>query len=93
MNRRVDKSRRRFLEASGAAGFAAWLSGCTGEDVNLDGRAAYAPSERLRSFTNILAKPVLERQYLPDPVVIENIGIFRNGRHTFIKVTSADGAS
>ncbi len=92
MNRRVDKSRRRFLEASGAAGFAAWLSGCTDGEAAVDGRAAYAPSDRLRSFTNVLAKPVLERGYLPDPVFIESIGVFSNGDHTFIKATSKDGA-
>jgi L-alanine-DL-glutamate epimerase-like enolase superfamily enzyme len=37
-------------------------------------------------------QPIVARQYLPDPVVIENIGVFRNGAHRFIKVTSTDGA-
>jgi len=93
MKHRIDRSRRRFLGVSGSVGLSVWMGGCAGEEVNLDGRTAYAPSERLRSFTNIRAKPVLDRQHLPDPVVIEDIGIFRNREHTFIKVMSADGAS
>jgi L-alanine-DL-glutamate epimerase-like enolase superfamily enzyme len=95
MNRRVDKSRRRFLEASGAtaAGFAAAsLAGCSRSDSPAASGSAYAPSDRLRSFMEIRGQPIVARQYLPDPVLIENIGVFRNGDHAFVKVTSTDGA-
>jgi L-alanine-DL-glutamate epimerase-like enolase superfamily enzyme len=37
-------------------------------------------------------RPIVERQHLPDPVVIEHIGVFRNGDHAFVKATSSDGA-
>jgi L-alanine-DL-glutamate epimerase-like enolase superfamily enzyme len=97
MNRRVDKSRRRFLQASGtsAAGLAgaAWLGGCTGEKAVPEKSIDYAPSERLRLFTEILGKPVVDRQYLPEALLIENIGVFRNGEHIFVRVTSVDGAT
>ena len=33
-----------------------------------------------------------KRQHLPEPVVIERIGIFRNGDHAFVRATSTDGA-
>lgn len=37
-------------------------------------------------------EPVVVRQHLPEPVVIERIGIFRNGDHAFVRATSTDGA-
>ena len=96
MNTGIDKGRRRFLRASGMSAAvlsgAAWLGGCARPDPAGIPPAAYAPSERLRSFMDIRARPVLDRQHLPDPVVIERIGVYRNGEHRFVRVTSADGA-
>lgn len=88
--------RRRFLRASGSSAAAllgaAGLGGCRDEQVQSESRVDYAPSERLRRFFDIVARPVVERRYLPDPVIIERIGVYRNGEHAFIKVTSTDGA-
>lgn len=94
MGRKIDEGRRRFLEASGAAAAltgAAWLGGCRRE-VHTEEPAAWKPSDRLRSFTEIRKRPVVDRSLLPDPVVIEHIGVFRHGDHRFVRVTSADGA-
>ena len=88
--------RRRFLRASGTSAAAllsaAALGGCENEEVHRERLTAYAPSERLLKFFDIREQPVVERKYLPDPIVIEHIGVFRSGEHAFIKVTSADGA-
>ena len=88
--------RRRFLAASGKSAAALLsataLGGCEEKTAQRASPSAYAPSERLLKFFDIRKRPVVERQYLPDPVVIEHIGVFRNGEHTFLKVTSTDGA-
>jgi D-galactarolactone cycloisomerase len=96
MSRGINSGRRRFLKASGGSAAtligATSLGGCTRVEPVSESRAGYAPSERLRSFTEIRDRPVVERQHLPDPVVIEHIGVFRNGDHVFIRATSTDGA-
>lgn len=96
MSREIDKHRRRFLKASGVstAGLAgaAWLGACTRPKPAGSNRGGYSPSDRLRSFMEIRDEPVVVRQHLPEPVVIERIGIFRNGDHAFVRATSTDGA-
>jgi L-alanine-DL-glutamate epimerase-like enolase superfamily enzyme len=94
VGRKIDEGRRRFLEASGAVAAlsgAAWLGGCRpGAPAGV--QAGYEPSERLRSFMEIRAQPVVDRSLLPDPVVIERIGVYRSGDHYFIRASSTDGA-
>ena len=96
MKQGIDKGRRRFLEVSGASAAAvstaAWLGGCNRQDFPAEVVKEYMPSERLRSFREIIKKPIVEQQYLPDPVMIEHIGLYRSGDHQFIRVTSTDGA-
>jgi L-alanine-DL-glutamate epimerase-like enolase superfamily enzyme len=96
MKRDVDKGRRRFLKRTGAsaalASSAALVGGCYGNNQRAAEEQGYTPSERLLSFREIIKRPIVERKYLPDPVVIETIGLYRSGKHQFIRVTSADGA-
>lgn len=73
MSRKFDRCR--FQEASGASAAillgGAALGGCSDERVQPDTRADYASSELLRSFFDIVTRPVVEQQFLPDPVIIE----------------------
>jgi len=91
----INKGRRRFLEATGASAAAvsaAWLGGCDRQESPIDEAKGYTPSERLLSFKKTITQPIVEKRYLPDPVIIEHIGIYRSGDHQFIRVTSTDGA-
>ena len=92
----VDKARRRFLEAGGTAAAAlsgsALLGGCRDSESTADDQAIYTPSKRLLSFTEIIKRPIVERQHLPDPILIEHIGVYRFGEHVFIRVISKEGA-
>jgi L-alanine-DL-glutamate epimerase-like enolase superfamily enzyme len=96
MTREIDKGRRRFLETTSASAAAlsgvAWLGGCDSRNPAGKDQTDYAPSERLRAFKEIVKQPVVDRQHLPDAIVIEHIGVYRNGEHRFIRVTSTDGA-
>jgi L-alanine-DL-glutamate epimerase-like enolase superfamily enzyme len=96
MTREIDKGRRRFLETTSASAAAlsgvAWLGGCDSRNPAGKDQTGYAPSERLRAFKEIVKQPVVDRQHLPDAIVIEHIGVYRNGEHRFIRVTSTDGA-
>jgi L-alanine-DL-glutamate epimerase-like enolase superfamily enzyme len=96
MKREVNEGRRRFLKASGASAAAlsgaAWLGGCARTEPEARDPVSYEPSDRLRSFMEIRNQPVVDRRHLPDPVMIEHIGVYRNGDHRFIRVTSTNGA-
>jgi L-alanine-DL-glutamate epimerase-like enolase superfamily enzyme len=96
MKREIDKGRRRFLETSSlsavALSGAGLLGACSRSEPTSDGKTAYKPSGRLSSFQEIVKRPIVAQQYLPDPVIIEHIGVYQNGDHRFIRVASTDGA-
>jgi len=85
-------SRRDFIATGSLAG-ASLLGACSKSEPPIDdSQSGYTPSERLLSFKEIIKRPIVDRQHLPDPVMIEHIGVYRNGDHRFIRVTSTDGA-
>jgi L-alanine-DL-glutamate epimerase-like enolase superfamily enzyme len=92
----VNEGRRRFLKSTGAAAAlasgATLLAGCDGTESGSERKGTYEPSERLLSFRELIERPIVERKYLPDPVMIEHIGLYRSGDHSFIRVTSTGGA-
>ncbi|RLA57243.1 MAG: mandelate racemase/muconate lactonizing enzyme family protein [Gammaproteobacteria bacterium] len=96
MKKEINKGRRRFLETSGmsaaALSAAAWLGGCSKHEPTVDKKDVYTPSDRLQSFIEISKQPVVDRRQLPDPIIIEHIGVYHNGNHRFVRVTSKDGA-
>ena len=87
-------NRRKFLKKSAGLSLAA-VTGAAGCQRTVESQSqppAYQPSDRLKKFREILKKPVLRKELIKDPVIIQSIEIFQNGRHYFTKVMSKDGA-
>ena len=89
--------RRRFLKGSlglsvAGASIASGITGCRQADKGRLQPSSYEPSERLQKFQEILKKPVLKKELIKAPVIIQSVEIFQNGKHYFTKVTSKNGA-
>src|SRR5688572_31710709 len=77
-------TRRSFLVAGTAAG-----------GVSLVARSAHSADARPSALDSQLesaaARPVLDRKFFKDPVIIESIELLRKGREHFLRVRSKDG--
>ena len=82
-------NRRKFLKKSAGLSLAA-VTGAAGCQQTVESQT-HPPSDRLKKFQEILKKPVLRKELIKAPVIIQSIEIFQNGRHYFTKVTSKDG--
>lgn len=84
-------SRRKFLSIAAVAGGASALlpmSSCTSKQPGPTGRA-YADYSLL---DEVLKKPVLRREFFPDPVIIETLELLRDRNSLMYRVRSKDGA-
>jgi len=77
-------SRRRFIGTSLAAGIAATLPGCLPQTEIL--------KSKYKALDEILNKPVLKKELLPDPVIIETLELLRLEDTFLCRVRSKDGA-
>ena len=82
-------NRRKFLTAAaltgGAAGIMPLSSGCSPTSIeNL--------SEIYSKLDEILRKPVLDRSFFPDPVIIESLELLQDRKNFICRVRSKDGA-
>lgn len=76
-------SRRTFLKAGSAAGL---LFGSSGAD------AAQAPKPRAEELARLMTAPVLRRELLTSPILIESIDLIKAGDQFLVRARSTDGA-
>jgi len=76
-------SRRTFLKAGSAAGL---LFGSSGTG------AAQAPKPRTEELARLMTAPVLRRELLTSPVLIESIDLIKAGDQFLVRARSTDGA-
>jgi L-alanine-DL-glutamate epimerase-like enolase superfamily enzyme len=90
--KRKEKSvtpRRTFLKQSLWASTALLgLGGCT---VAPSEQASQEASELLRRFQAIAKTPVLQRDLISEAIVIDDLGVYRHGKHFFLQVRSKAG--
>ena len=77
-------SRRTFISTGGAAAAAAGATGI---------RLSAAGPELHRALDAALARPVLRRDLLPGPVIIERVELLRAGEHFLVRARSREGAT
>ena len=89
---RLDRpSRRRFLAGAAAAGSYA-LSSPVRSEASGDAPTAAAEEDLARRLRDAAAAPVLRRELLPGPVVLESVALLRSGRFFLVRARSVDGA-
>jgi len=81
--------RRTFLKQSLLASTA--LLGLGGCAAKAAAQANWRQGELLSRFKTIAETPVLERSLVKEEVVIDNIAVYKNGKHFFLEVRSKDG--
>ncbi len=80
----MDMNRRRMLQVTAGLGAVSLASGR---------RSVRAESDSMdQALQQAAAMPVLARDVVPDPVIIESIELLRGKRDSFIRVRSRDGA-
>ncbi|MCG8440830.1 MAG: hypothetical protein MI723_03385, partial [Caulobacterales bacterium] len=75
--------RRHLLTAAGAGTIAACATPPTGQ--------AAEPRAARQALDEAAARPVLRRDRLPDPIIIEDVRLLRTGDIFFVEVRSTDG--
>lgn len=80
----MNTSRRTFLKSSALAAIA------TAAPAGLPA-ARIAPQDKA-ALDRILAQPILRREFLKEPVIIDKLELLRNGKTFLVRVRSRDGA-
>lgn len=83
-------SRRKFISTAVAGSVAATLPVSCGKATAAE--TASEVSEKYAKIDAVLQQPVLKRELLKDPVVIESLDLLRFGRSFLVHVRSKDGA-
>lgn len=86
------QNRRCFLRQSVASG--ALLAGGTALPFGAGARnsGAVSPTELDETLGAILLKPVLKKEFFPNPVILESVEMLRHGNEYIIRARSKDGA-
>lgn len=86
----MNTSRRKFISTAVTGSIAASLPvSCTNANA---AEPSAQVSENYAKIDAVLKQPVLKREYLKDPVVIDSLDLLRFGRSHLVHVRSKDGA-